>query len=133
MGEKYGGAREEGGGGGEGKGRGYEGVECLRVSRVRGEEAKESTVDGGGEGGRLRGGGKVRGTEGGGRRGKRRGGTWLRGRRVASRKALRRPLLSGTQRCCTSVQGAQKKSYNFFSVSRSVCDKTAHITLIFGN
>ena len=57
MGEKYGGAREEGGGGGEGKGRGYEGVECLRVSRVRGEEAKESTVDGGGEGGRVRGGG----------------------------------------------------------------------------
>ena len=68
MGEKYGGAREEGGGGGEGKGRGYEGVECLRVSRVRGEEAKESTVDGGGEGGRVRGGGKVRGNEGGGRR-----------------------------------------------------------------
>ena len=61
MGEKYGGAREEGGGGGEGKGRGYEGVECLRVSRVRGEEAKESTVDGGGEGGRVRGGGESTG------------------------------------------------------------------------
>ena len=110
MGEKYGGAREEGGGGGEGKGLGYEGVECLRVSRVRGEEAKESTVDGGGEGG------------------KRRGETWLRGRRVASRKAFRRPLLSGTQRCCTSVQGAQKKSYKIIFCVTLVCDKTAHIT-----
>ena len=81
----------EGGGGGEGEGRGYEGVEWLRVSRVRGEEAKESTVGGGGEGGRVRGGGGERGgkyggaTEegGGGREGEGRGYEgveWRRGR-----------------------------------------------------
>jgi len=48
----------EGGGGGEGEGRGYEGVEWLRVSRVRGEEAKESTVGGGERGGGYGGGGE---------------------------------------------------------------------------
>ena len=89
MGEKYGGAREEGGGGGEGKGRGYEGVECLRDSRVRGEEAKESTVGGGERGGGYGGGGKGGKYRGatekgkGGREGKGRGYEgieWRRGR-----------------------------------------------------
>ena len=102
----------EGGGGGEGEGRGYEGVEWLRVSRVRGEEAKESTVGGGERGGGYGGGGgkggKVRGSDGEGKRRKTRGETRLRGRRVASRKALRRPLLSGTQHGCTIVYVAHK-------------------------
>ena len=90
MGEKYGGAREEGGGGGEGEGRGNEGVEWLRVSRVKGEEAKESTIGAGGEGGRVRGGGGKGGKYGGAReeRGGRREGEgrgyegveWSRGR-----------------------------------------------------